>query len=136
MNKPAAASFASVVITNQTPDKIRQATIAVFQENGYHMISQPDAELVFERDATRRETTEYAGFADAHEGEKVVIRVRAQIAPKDPSAYWLQCKAFAVCNPDHPVFETTTALFNFQSGSYQKLMDQVAAKMVSSAPAP
>jgi hypothetical protein len=30
-----------------------------------------------------------------------------------------------VCNPDQPVFETSTALFNFQSGSYQKLLDNV-----------
>ena len=38
MDKPASASFASVVIVNRTPDKIRQATIAVFQDNGYQMI--------------------------------------------------------------------------------------------------
>ena len=54
--------------------------------------------------------------------------MRAQVRPKDPSAYWLECKAYAVCNPGQPVFEQTTPLFNFQSKPYQKLMDQVAAK--------
>src|SRR5271154_7175511 len=104
MDKPASASFASVVIVNQTPDKIRQATIAVFQDNGYQMIPQSDASLVFERDATQRETIDYAGFAGAHEGEKVDIRVRAQVRVKDPGAYWLECKAYAVTNPGQPVF--------------------------------
>ena len=135
MDKPASASFASVIVSNQTPEKIRQATIAVFQDNGYQIFPQNDS-LVFQRDATRRETIDYAGFAGAHEGTKVVIRVRVNIRPKDPGAYWVECKAYAVCNPDQQIFESTTALFNFQSGPYQKLMNQVAQRAVMAASAP
>jgi hypothetical protein len=136
MEKPESASFASVVIANQAPEKIRQTTIAVFQDSGYQIVPQSDSSLVFEREATRREQLDYAGFAGTQQGDKVVIRVRVQIRTKDPNSYWLECKAFAVRNPGQPVFEQTTPLFNFQSKSYQKLLDQVAKKMAMAAPTP
>jgi hypothetical protein len=136
MDKPASASFASVIIVNQTPDKIRQAVIAVFQDNGYQMIPQSGDALVFQREATRREQIDYAGFAGAQAGEQVAIRVRVNIRPKNPSAYWVECKAYAVCNPGQGVFENTTALFDFQSKPYQKLIDQVAQKVTLSTPTP
>jgi hypothetical protein len=136
MDKPASASFASVVIVNQTPEQIRQAVFAVFQDNGYQMIPQTDETMVFQREATRGETIDYAGFAGAQQGEQVVMRVRVNIRPKNPGAYWVEAKAYAVCDPGQDVFEKTTALFNFQSKPYQKLMDQVAQKVVMSTPTP
>ena len=79
-----------------------------------------------------------AQIAGAQQGEQVAIRVRVSIQPKNPSAYWVMCKAYAVCNPGQGVFENTTALFNFQSKPYQKLMDQVAQKvaLMSTPPTP
>lgn len=136
MDKPASASFASVVIINQTPEQIRQAVFAVFQNNGYQMIPQTDETMVFQREATRGETIDYAGFAGAQQGEQVVMRVRVNILPKNPGAYWVEAKAYAVCDPGQDVFEKTTALFNFQSKPYQKLMDQVAQKAALSTPTP
>jgi hypothetical protein len=124
-DKPASASFASVIISHHTPQEIRTATDTVFQQNGYQAMGEQSGALVYEREATGREQRDYAGFVGAHEGEKVDIRVRVKIEVKDSSSYWLTCKAYAVCNPGQPVFETTTALFGFQSGSYQKLLDKV-----------
>jgi hypothetical protein len=136
MDKPASASFASVIVINQTPEKIRQAVTAVFQDNGYQMLPQSDETMAFQREATRREQIDYAGFAGAQAGEQVAIRVRVNIRPKNPSAFWVEGKAYAVCNPGQPVFENTTALFNFQSKPYQKLMEQVAQKAALSTPTP
>lgn len=136
MDKPESASFASAVIVNQTPEKIRQAVFTVFQDNGYQMIPQTDETMVFQREATRGETIDYAGFAGAQQGERVVMRVRVDVRPKNPGAYWVECKAYAVCNPDQSVFENTTALFNFQSKPYQKLMNQVAQQVVIATPTP
>lgn len=133
MNKPASASFASVVIVNQTPEQIRQATIAVFQDNGYQQIQMSDGSLAFQREATRREQIDYAGIAGAQQGEQVAMRVRVQIFPKNPGACWLACKAYAVCNPGQGVFEQVTPLFDLQSRPYQKLLDQVAARLAASA---
>jgi hypothetical protein len=128
-DKPASASFAAVVISNHTLQQIREATDTVFEQNGYQAMGEQNGALVYEREATEREQRNYAGFVGAHEGEKVDMRVRVKIENKDPSSnsYWLTCKAYAVCNPGQGVFETTTALFDFQSGPYQKLLNKVAA---------
>lgn len=135
-DKPASASFASVVIVNHTPQQIREATDKVFQQNGYQALGQEGDTLVYEREATEREQREYVGFVGAHEGEKVDIRVRVKIEVKDPSSYWLSCKAYAVSNPGQPVFESITALFSFQSKPYQKLLNQVAAAVPLTAATP
>ena len=126
-DKPASASFAGVIISNHSPQEIRTATDVVFMQNGYRALGEQGGALVYEREATGREVREYAGIVGAHEGEKVDMRVRVKIEPKDPAtnSYWLTAKAYAVCNPGQGVFETTTALFNFQSGSYQKLLDKI-----------
>jgi len=125
MNRPESASFAGVIISNQSVEKIKAATVTVFTQNGYRQMALPDSELAFEREATRREQIDYAGFVGAHEGEQVLMRVRLSIEPSGVGAYLLGCKAYAVCNPGQAVFETSTALFGFQSGPYQKLLDNV-----------
>jgi hypothetical protein len=136
MDKPESASFAAVVITNQSVQTIQQAALAVFQENGYQALTLADGSTGFEREATEREQRQYAGFVGAHEGEKVIMRVRIKIELKNPGAYWLSCKAYAVTDPGQGVFETTTALFGWQSKPYQKLLNQVAQRTAMAAPQP
>jgi hypothetical protein len=136
MDKPESASFAAVVISNQSVAAIQQAAVSVFQENGYTALTLDDGSTGFQREATEREQRQYAGIVGAHEGDKVVMRVRIKIEPKNPGAYWLSCKAYAVLNPGQGIFETTTALFGFQSGPYQKLLNQVAARLAVAAPMP
>ena len=125
MNRPASTSFAGVLITNQSREQIRAATVMVFQQNGYQLAPTPSNELAFQREATRREQLDYAGLVGTHDGEQVLIRVQMNIEPNGVGAYWLGCKAYAICNPGQPVFESSTALFGFQSGPYQKLLDNV-----------
>ena len=125
MNRPASASFAGVIISNQSVEKIKTAAITVFTQNGYTLMSLPGDELAFEREATRREQLEYAGVVGSHQGEQVLMRVRLGIEPNNANSFWLSAKAYAVCNPGQAVFESSTALFNFQSGPYQKLLDKV-----------
>jgi len=45
-------------------------------------------------------------------------------------------KAYAVTNPQQGIFEETRALFNYQSGPYQKLMDQIPQRLDISVPTP
>lgn len=135
-DRPASASFAAVVISNKTVEQIRQAAVAVFQENGYTALALGDGSTGFQRDATEREVRQYAGFVGAHEGDKVLIRVQIKIEPKNVAAYWLSCKTYAVTNPGQGVFETTTPFFGFQSDPYQKLLNQVAARLALAAPTP
>jgi hypothetical protein len=136
MDKPESASFAAVVISNQSVETIQHATASVFQENGYTAMTLADGSLGFQRQATEREQRQYAGFVGAHEGDKVLIRVQTKIEPKNAGAYWLTCKAFAITNPGQGIFENSTPLFGFQSGTYQKLLNQVAARLAVAAPTP
>ena len=62
---------------------IQQAAETVFQQNGYQALTLADGSTGFEREATEREQRQYAGFVGAHEGEKVNIRVRMKIEPKN-----------------------------------------------------
>jgi len=136
LDRPESASFAAVVISNNSVAQIRQAAVAVFQENGYTALVLEDGSTGFQREATGREQRQYAGLVGAHEGDKVLIRVQIKIEPKNASAYWLSCKAYAVTNPGQGIFETTNALFGFQSDPYQKLLNQVAARLAVAAPTP
>ncbi len=123
--KPASASFAGVLISNHTAQQIRDATDLVFNQNGYHALGEHDGALVFDREATERERRNYAGFVGAHEGDKVNMRVRVKIDASGTNSYWLTCKAYAILDLGQSVFETSTALFGFQSGPYQKLLDKI-----------
>jgi hypothetical protein len=125
MNRPASVSFAGVLIPNQSRESIKAATVTVFQQNGYQLAPSPSNELAFQREATRREQLDYAGLVGTHDGEQVLIRVQMSIEPDGVGAYWLGCKAYAICNPGQPVFESSTALFGFQGGPYQKLLDNI-----------
>jgi hypothetical protein len=137
LDKPASASFASVILNRSYGiGQIQQAAVTVFQQNGYQSVPQPDGTMMFEREATRGEQISYAGLVGAQNGEKVVIQVRLSIQVRDAYTYWLGCRAYAVCNPDQPVFSTTTAMFNFQSGPYQKLLDKVKGTLQQSAVTP
>ena len=136
MDKPASASFAAVVLENYSPAQIKQATLTVFAQNGYSFAGEQGDALVFEREATRGETIDYAGFAGAHDGAKVIMQVRVKIEVKDASSYWLTCKTYAVSNPGQQVFENSTPLFNFQSKPYQKLLNMVKGTLQTPAVAP
>ena len=125
LDKPASAGFASVVIYNQSPDKIRQATDTVFANNGYQSLRNPDGTQVYEKEATKGEQLAYAGLVGAHEGVRTIVRVRMGIEPQGVNAFLLSCKAFVVTNPGDFVSEQTYPLYGWQSGPYQDLLNSV-----------
>src|SRR5690348_11293 len=76
LDKPASASFASVVIDGRRLEEIRDATVAVFQQDGYKVaIDHPD-HMVFEKEGSRMNQISYGQWLS--EGG-VWVRVKAQI---------------------------------------------------------
>jgi hypothetical protein len=136
MDKPASAGFASVLIYNQSLEKIHQATTQVFQANGYQSVPLPDGGQSFEKEATKGEQIAYAGFVGAHEGERTIVRVRMGIQPQGVNSFLLSCKAFVVTSPGSFVNEQSYALFGFQSGPYQRLLDNIKAVLQNPAATP
>jgi len=125
LDKPASASFASVTIYNQTNEKIQQATVSVFENNGYQTVRMPDGVVVFEKEATKGEQIAYAGFAGAEEGVPTIVRMRMNIEPQGPHASLLSCKAYAITNPGDFVNQQIFPIFDFKSKPYQQLLDNV-----------
>jgi hypothetical protein len=125
LDKPASAGFASVVIYNQSLAKIHEAANTVFANNGYKSVRLDNGGQVYEKEATKGEQIAYAGFVGAHEGERTIVRVRMGIQPAGANACLLDCKAWVVTNPGSFVNEESYALFGFQSGPYQDLLNAI-----------
>lgn len=129
-SKPASASFASVVITNQSIETIHDTTVLVFEEAGYKANRVPGRSMVFEKEGSRGNQIVYGGLGGAAYAGAVTVRVRAEIVDLiGQDARRLQCTAYMVNDAGDGVFEDQQRLANFHRGPYQKLLDEVAGKL-------
>ena len=128
LGQPASASFASVTISGKSAGEIRDATIAVFRENGYQVFATSRG-LTFEKEGTKANSIAYDGFVGAHYGAVTIIRVRAELVALGNGAQRLQCKASMVSGAGDSFFEDEHPLANFRSGPYQDLLDEVAKRL-------
>jgi hypothetical protein len=128
LGQPASASFASVTISGKSPAEIRDATIAVFRENGYQ-VSGSSQGLTFEKEGTKANSIAYDGVVGSHYGAVTIIRVRAELVALGNGAQRLQCHAWMVSNAGDSFFEDEHRLANFRSGPYQDLLDEVAKRL-------
>jgi len=127
--EPTSASFASVVISGRTPEEICQTAGKVFQENGYAVGSLNPSAMVFQKEGTQGQSLAYGGLVDTYYGSTTAVRVRAALVDLSGGTYRLQCKAYMVRNANDSFFEDESALLNFRSGPYQKLLDEVAKRL-------
>ena len=129
-SKPASASFASVVIPNQSIETIQDTTMLVFGEAGYKANRGSDGKMVFEIDGSRGDQILYGGLGGAEYNGAVKVRVKAEIVDlMGQDAHRLQCQAYVVRHSGEGVFEDKTRMANFRGGPYQKLLDEVANKL-------
>jgi hypothetical protein len=128
LNQPASASFASVVISGKSAAEIRDAAIAVFQENGYRAFASSQG-LTFEKEGTKANSIAYDGVVGSHYGAVTIIRVRAELVALGNGAQRLQCQTYMVSGAGDSFFEDEHRLANFRSGPYQDLLDEVAKRL-------
>ena len=76
LGQPASASFASVIISGKSAGEIRDATIAVFRENGYQVFGSNQG-LTFEKEGSKANSISRDGLVGSHYGAVTIIRVRA-----------------------------------------------------------
>jgi hypothetical protein len=129
LDKPGAASFASVNISGKTPQQIHEATIKVFQADGFAGGSVTQVEMRFQREGTRGETVAYGGLSDTYYGNYVAVRVKATLVDLGSGTYRLQCQAYVVRDAGNSVFEDATPLPPRKGKPYQKLLDKVAEEL-------
>ena len=136
-DRPASAGFAAVVIVNQSVEQIQQAAVAVFQQNGYQaMTLGATARTGFEREATERENSVNTPGSSVRTRVKKSSSACGKNRTKKSQRVLVELQGLRRDQPGKGVFENTTALFGFQSGPYQKLLDQVAARLAMAAPTP
>jgi hypothetical protein len=129
-SKPASASFASVVIPNQSVETIQDTTMLVFGEAGYKANRTPDGSMVFEKEGSRGDQILYGGLGGAEYNGAITVRVMAEIVDlSGQDARRLQCQAYMVRHAGEGIFEDKTRMANFRGGPYQKLLDEVATKL-------
>jgi len=118
--------FAAVQISGHTPEQIRVAAIEVFRADGYHDIAPSPQEMVFEKPGTKMNQGAYGGWTDA---KPVTVRVRAGVESLPSGANRLWCQTYMVEDAGHTLFEKEHKLTGVRSGTYQKLLDEVAARL-------
>ena len=124
-DKPASASFASVVISGNTPGQIHDAAIETFRQNGYKAVRDDQADLVFEKEASRMNNFVYGSWLG---DTGVWLRVKAAIVPLGEMTYRLQCNAYLVQDRGSAT-EEETAVSHLRRGPYQKLLNAIAKQL-------
>jgi hypothetical protein len=114
--------MASVVIPEVTSSQIRVTAVDVFQIHGYQVKSMTGGEVVFDRPGTRTENVLYGTLSSG-----VWTRVKVRVRDHGPDARLLECNAYRVENHDDRALETERQLL--KSGPYQKLLDEVKARL-------
>ena len=127
--KPASASFASVTIPGKTPEEICTTAAAVFQEDGYQVMSLNPSAMVFQKEASRGTSMAYNGVVNTHYGSVTLVRVRAELVGLGAGSHRLQCQASIVRGAGDSFFEDESRLSNLRSGPYQSLLNKVAKRL-------
>src|SRR5262245_55354766 len=78
--EPGSTSFASVTITNRSPEQIRRATEQTFRADGYQGYTSPSGEMVFEKQGSRMSQLAYGGLIATQQGNQTWVRVRVNLA--------------------------------------------------------
>jgi hypothetical protein len=130
-DKPANAGFASVDLHGNTPGQIWNVAAEVFREHGYLVVRGGSDHCAFEQLGSKMDNFAYGNWLET----KVWIRVKASLLPLGEAAFRLQCDVVVVRDRGGSTEEEVPA-HGFRHGPYQKLLDEVAARLKPRAPGP
>lgn len=122
--RPGDARFAAVDIHNRSADDIREATVSVFREKGYDVITASGDHMVFEKKGTRSDLVAYGGWFDS----EVWVRVRASIVRESQDLSRLECEAFMVRSKGDWAIEEEQRISVFRNGPYHELLQEAARR--------
>jgi len=122
---PGSSSLAAVMIYESNVSAIREATLAVFNQNEYTRLPSDRTDFVFEREGTKWDSAMYGSFGDG----SLWIRVEVKIEPYG-NAHLLRCDAFAVSNHGDAFFSEKHRIRSLRGGDYKKLLVEVRNKVI------
>ena len=118
---PGSSSLAYVNIASRDAEAIWTETLRVFADDNYRFASETAGELIFEREATRRDRVLLGTYVD----KQMVMRVVVSIEPRSQGGYLLRADAYKVRNG------FAEKLPRMMRGHYQNLLNRVKASLVS-----
>jgi hypothetical protein len=119
-------SLAWVEIDGRTGAEIRQATVEVFQKDGYHLKTNSVVAATFEKPGGAMNNLAYGGWDSG-----VTIRVIVHVDVQNNGTHLLHCEAFMVRDVGDRSVEDARPI-HFRRGPYQGLLNRVKAKLQSS----
>ena len=120
-----AESFASVKIQGNTPRQIRDAAADVFAGHGYKVI-MTKTNLICEKQGSSMDNVAYGNWTG---GEPVYVRVKVEAVLLSQGTCRLQCLAYKVRDKGSFAFEEEVKVAGMGSHAYQKMLNEVAAKL-------
>lgn len=117
-------ALASVFITNSTRAAINDATLTVFRENGFALMSTSYTEQVYDRKGSRWENLAYGGWF-----EGVWTRAKVGLNAFDVGVHRLSCTAYRVEGHGDRTMEDETPLPRRHREYYQGLLRQVKTRV-------
>jgi hypothetical protein len=117
-------AFASVTITNRTPDQIVAATTQVFEANGYQG-SVDGKKLVFEKAASRGTSFAREGVVAGASGAQTINRVRVAIVTLSGGKYRIEATAYMVTGGSDQFFQDEVPVTHIRRGPYQSMLNAI-----------
>lgn len=118
---PGSSSMAYVDIETSGLPAVKQEVIRVFEADGYTLSESPEG-LVFEREATQRDSVLFAHYGD----DSLVMRVVVVIEPRRLGGSLVRCDAYAIRDG------RAEALPRMARRPYQAQLNRVKASLVTS----
>ncbi len=134
LGKPGSASFASVNIKGHSPEQIQEASVKVFQEDGYAAAMGGGGQMIFQKEGTRANNIGQNGVVGTYYGEQTAIRFVAELVHLGGDSFRLQGQAYMVRNPSDSFFADSHPLTNARRMPYQRLLNKVAREVKSMPP--
>ncbi len=116
---PGSSSLAAVLIQRSSVSAIHEATLKVFEKNGYTLVRDSETAPVFEHEGTKRDKRLYGNW-----GGDVWVRAEIKIQPYG-AAHLLRCDAFAVRNHGDRLSEDSQKLSSISAGPYKDLLLEI-----------
>ena len=119
--------LASVTIWNQPPEKIEDATTAVFVMNGYRSVVSGPNQLTFERPGSTDDNVAYGSLMFKR---NVTERVKVSLRPTGDGSTVLSCNASLVENPGDPLGEDTHKIGSNRKEHYERMLNTIRARLL------
>jgi len=117
--------MASIVVTNQSSERIDAALRAVFKNHGYEEGKAEEDEMVFEKQGSFMSGLVYSDWYSGGVWERIKIYQREL----HPTETVVECDGYMVSEHEDPLFQKEKKEYKTKKGHCQKLLDEVAKEL-------